>query len=59
MTESTGSGGGDAQEGAAAVRSTPSGTAGSEADDLHGTAREVHRDNEEGGAEQAARTPGA
>ena len=55
MTESTGSGGSDAQ----GVRSTPSGTAGSESEDLHGTAREVHQDNEEGGAEEAARTPGA
>jgi hypothetical protein len=42
------------------VTATPSGkAAGGEGSDLHGVAAEVHEDNQEGGAEEAAKTPGA
>ena len=45
MTESTGTGGAGADE----VTATPSGKAsGGEGEDLHGTAREVYEDNQEG-----------
>ena len=45
---------------ASALTATPSGkAAGGEGSDLHGTAREVHQDNQEGGADGAAKTPGA
>jgi hypothetical protein len=41
------------------LSSTPSGkAAGGEGEDLHGVAREVHEDNQEGGADEAAKTPG-
>lgn len=54
MTESTGGSGADE------VRSTPVGSSsGGEAEDLHGTAREVYEANQEGGADAAAKTPGA
>lgn len=56
MTESSGAGGAGADE----VTATPSGkAAGGEGEDLHGTAREVYEDNQEGGADGAAKTPGA
>ncbi|WP_167761191.1 hypothetical protein [Geodermatophilus sp. DF01-2] len=55
MTESTGTGGANADE----VTATPSGKAGGEGEDLHGAAREVYEDNQKGGADEAAKTPGA
>lgn len=54
MTESTGGSGADE------VKATPSGgAAGGEGEALHGAAREVYEDNQEGGADGAAKTPGA
>lgn len=48
------------QPDAADLTSTPSGkAAGGESADLHGVAAEVQQDNQEGGAEEAAKTPGA
>ena len=45
---------------ASALTATPSGkAAGGAGSDLHGTAREGHQDNEAGGADEAAKTPGA
>jgi hypothetical protein len=44
---------------AADLTATSSGkAAGGEGDDLHGVAREVYEDNQEGGADEAAKTPG-
>jgi hypothetical protein len=41
------------------LTSTPSGAAAQgEGSDVHGVAREVYETNEEGGAEEAAETPG-
>lgn len=56
MTQNAGDGGSSAEE----LTATPSGkAAGGEGQDLHGTAREVYEDNQEGGADEAAKTPGA
>ena len=56
MTESTGAGGSSADE----ITATPSGKAAAgEGEDLHGAAHEVYEDNQEGGADEAAKTPGA
>lgn len=53
MTESTPA---DASD----LTATPSGkAAGGEGEDLHGAAQEVHEAGQEGGAEGAAKTPGA
>jgi hypothetical protein len=55
MTESSRPADADAGD----LSSTPSGkAAGGEGEDLHGVAREVHEDNQEGGADEAAKTPG-
>jgi hypothetical protein len=55
MTESSRPADADAGE----LTSTPTGkAAGGEGEDLHGVAREVHEDNQEGGADEAAKTPG-
>jgi hypothetical protein len=55
MTESSRPANADAGD----LSSTPSGkAAGGEGEDLHGVAREVHEDNQEGGADEAAKTPG-
>jgi hypothetical protein len=44
---------------ASELTATASGkAAGGEGEDLHGAAKEVYEDNQEGGADEAAKTPG-